>query len=72
MKIAVKYINNPKDKTQLVQLPLVEWEKLLLRLRKYEQILKLKSDLKEAIDEVEELKKSKAKRQTLSDFLNGL
>lgn len=47
MKIALQYVNDINGKTQAVQLPLSEWEKVLNKLKKYEQALKLKSDLKE-------------------------
>ena len=59
-------------KTQAVQLPLSEWEKLLNKLKKYEQALQLKSDLKEAFEQVDLLRKEKGNKQTLKDFLNEL
>ena len=43
------YING---NTQAVQVPLPEWERGLNKLKKYEQALKLKSDLKKAFDQV--------------------
>jgi hypothetical protein len=72
MKIALQYLNDSKGRPQAVQLPLVEWEKLLSRLRKYEQALKLKSSLTEAFSEVKQLRNSKGKKKTLSQFLNAL
>jgi hypothetical protein len=72
MKIAVQYVNDINGNTQAVQLPLNEWEKVLNKLRKYEQALKLRSDLKEAFDQVSILKKQKGQKQTLKDFLNEL
>lgn len=72
MKIAIQYVSDSKGKTQSVQLPLTDWEKLLTRLKKYEQTLKIKTDLKEAFEEVAQLRKSKGKKQTLNDFLNEL
>ena len=72
MKIEIQYVNDPKGNVRSVQVPLAEWEKILLKLRKYEQLLKLKSDFTEAFEQVEQLKKSKAKKQTLKDFLDGL
>jgi hypothetical protein len=53
-------------------LPLSEWEKILNKLRKYEQALKLRYDLNEAFDQVAVLKKQKGQKQTLKDFLNKL
>ena len=63
MKLAVQYVNDSTGKTKSVQLPLSEWKKLMNRLQKYEQSLKLKSDLIEAFKEVEALKKSKAEKK---------
>lgn len=72
MKIALHYVNDRDGKTQSVQLPLTDWEKLMTKLRKYEQTLKIKTELKEAFDEVEHMRKLKGKKQTLKDFLNEL
>ena len=72
MKIALQYVSDSTGKTQSVQLPLTDWEKLLTKLNKYEQTLKIKSDLTEAFQQVAILRKSKAKKQTLNDFLNEL
>ena len=72
MKLALQYLSDINGKPQAVQLPLNDWEKVIAKLKKYEQTLKLRSDLKEAYEEVAILKKSKAKKETLTDFLNGL
>jgi len=72
MKIALQYVNDMNGEIQAVQLPLTDWEKVLNKLRKYEQVLKLRSDLKEAFDEVASLKKQKGHKQTLNEFLNEL
>lgn len=72
MKIALHYVNDINGNTQAVQLPLTEWEKVLNKLKKYEQALKLKTDLKEAFDQVASLKQTKGHKQTLNEFLNDL
>lgn len=72
MKIALQYLNDENGNTQAVQLPLTEWERVLNKLKKYEQALKLKSDLKEAFEQVAILKQSKGYKQTLNEFLNEL
>ena len=72
MKIALQYVNDMNGETQAVQLPLTDWKKVLNKLRKYEQALKLRSELKEAFEEVASLKKQKGHRQTLNEFLNEL
>ena len=72
MKIALQYVNDMNGRTNAVQLPLTEWEKVLNKLKKYEQALKLKSDLKEAFEQVASLKKAKEHKQILNEFLNEL
>lgn len=72
MKIALQYVNDTNGKTQAVQLPLTEWEKVLRKLKKYEQALKLKADLKEAFEQVAILKQTKGHKQTLNEFLNEI
>lgn len=72
MKIALQYVTDSEGKTQSVQMPITDWEKLLARLKKYEQTLKIKTDLKEAFEQVAQLRKSKEKKQTLNDFINEL
>ena len=72
MKIAIQYLNDSNGKTQAVQLPLSDWEKILDKMKTYEQSLKLKSDLKEAFAQVTQMKKSKQKKQTLNEFLDEL
>lgn len=72
MKIAVQYVNDSSGKTQSVQIPLTDWEKLMSKLKKYEQTIKIKTDIKDAFKEVALLRKSKAKKQSLNDFLKEL
>ncbi len=72
MKIALQYVSDPNGRLYAVQLPITEWEKVLARIKKYEQILKLKSDIREALNEVHQLKSSKKRKQTLTEFLNEL
>ena len=72
MKIELQYVNDINGKTQAVQLPLTEWEKVLNKLKKYEQALKLRSDLKEAFEQVAILKQTEGHKQTLNEFLNEL
>lgn len=71
MKLALQYVNDSNGNIQAVQLPVKEWKKLMAKIKKYEETLKLKSDLKEAFDEVSVLKNKKHK-QSLNDFLDEL
>lgn len=70
--MAIQYLNDMNGNTQAVQIPLSEWEKVLNKIKKYEQALKLKSDLKKAFAQVAILKSSKGNKQTLNEFLNEL
>lgn len=72
MKISLQYLSDSKGETTAVQLPLNEWKKIVSKIKKLEQTLKIKSDLKEAFEQVDILRKSKAKKETLNDFLNEL
>lgn len=72
MKFALQYLNNAKGEVQAIQLPISEWEKVLTKLKKYEQALKLKSDIKDALDQVKMIQSGKGKRQTLNEFINEL
>ena len=72
MKIELQYVSDSSGNPQSVQLPITDWEKVMSKLKKYEQTLKIKTDLKVAFEQVSKLMKSKAKKQTLKDFLNEL
>lgn len=72
MKLDVQYVNDSRGITQAVQLPFNEWKDILARLKKYEQALKLRTDLKEALEEVSIMRKLKRPKQTLSEFLDEL
>ncbi|MFI5344305.1 MAG: hypothetical protein ACHQUC_08810 [Chlamydiales bacterium] len=72
MKIPLQYVNDNRGKTRAVQISLTEWEKVLGKLKKYEQTLKLRSDLQIAFKQVAALKKTRKPKQTLKEFLNEL
>lgn len=70
MKIPIQYLNDQEGNVSAVQLPYNEWKKLLEKLKKYEQALHIKSELKQALEEATRLSKSKKRKQTLNEFLN--
>jgi hypothetical protein len=72
MRLTVQYLNDPSGQLKAIQLPIADWDKLMNKLSKYEQILKIKSDLTEAFAEVKKIRNGKLKKQTLSDFLKEL
>ncbi len=72
MKLSIQYLNDQNGNISAVQIPWAEWEKIANKMKKYEQILKVKSDLTEAFGEVKKIQSRKIKKQTLSEFLNEL
>jgi hypothetical protein len=72
MKIALQYLSDSNGETTAVQISLLEWKRIIAKIKKLEQSLKIKSDLKEAFEQVDSLRKSKEKKQTLNEFLNEL
>ena len=72
MKIPLQYVNDNRGKTRAVQISLTEWKKVLGKLKKYEQALKLRSDLQIAFKQVAALKKARRPKQTLKEFINEL
>lgn len=70
MKLSVQYLNDTNGTIQAVQLPIMDWEKIQLKMKKYEQILRIKSDLTIAFSEVTKMRRGELKKQTLSDFLD--
>ena len=72
MKLALQYLNGADGRPNAVRLSVNDWEKVLAKLKNYEQILKIKSDLAEAFEELAVLQKSKEKKQSLVDFLDEL
>ncbi len=72
MKTAIQYLSDQKGKTQAVQLSISQWTRLMNKLTKYEQMLKLKSDLTKSFEEFNKMRQGKIKKQSLQDFLNEL
>jgi hypothetical protein len=72
MKTEIQYLNDRKGNTRAVQLPITQWTRLLNKLNKYEQMLKIKSDLMQSFEEVKKMRQGKIKKQSLQDFLNEL
>lgn len=70
MKIPVQYLNDEEGNVKAVQIPVDDWKKVLTKLRKYEQALQIRSDLKEAFEQVASLKARKGHKQTLIEFLH--
>ena len=72
MRLSVQYVNDAEGNVQAVQVPVDEWKKLLRALRGRKEELRIKSDISAALREIEEMRKSKARQQTLKEFLSEL
>lgn len=72
MNIELEYLKDRKGRVRAVQIPIADWEKILKKVKKYEQTFKLKSDLEEALNEMALLKRSKLHKQTLIEFLDEI
>ena len=72
MKFTLQYLTDQNGATQAVQLPLAEWQRVLNRLNKYEQALKLQTDLQEALDQVRQMRAGGQPKQTLRELLREL
>jgi hypothetical protein len=46
MKITCQYVNDADGNTHAIQVPVAEWKKILAKLKKYEQIIRVKSDVR--------------------------
>jgi hypothetical protein len=71
MKLDVSYVNDREGRVKAVQVPIPEWRRLLRKVKHYEQVLQVKSDLADALGEVKELQRVR-QPQTLQQFLNEL
>ncbi|MEO9022424.1 MAG: hypothetical protein ABI237_09215 [Ginsengibacter sp.] len=72
MKTELQYVNDIKVNIRAVQVSLAEWKKMLNKIKKYEQALKLKSHMEEAFKQTDIIKEEKDHKQTLNEFLNEL
>lgn len=72
MKLAIHYLNDSRGNVKAVQLAYRDWEKMLSKVEKYDQITKFKTELEESFSEMERIRKGELKKETLSDFLDEL
>lgn len=72
MKFTVEYIKDSRGRARAVQMSMQQWEKILKQLKKYKQTSKIKSDLKQAFEEVDFMRKSRAKKKNLTEVLDEL
>lgn len=72
MKLAIHYLNDSRGNVKAVQLAYRDWEKMLSKVEKYDQITKFKTELEESFSEMDRIRKGELKKGTLSDFLDEL
>jgi hypothetical protein len=72
MNIALQYVNDSNGNTHAIQITLRDWKKVVSKLKKYEQALRLQSDLATAFENVTALQKNNKQKQSLDEFLNEL
>ncbi|MBK8498685.1 MAG: hypothetical protein IPL52_07675 [Flavobacteriales bacterium] len=69
MKVPMRYVNDADGNVQAVQVPVEDWNDLVEKLRHYEQVLKLRSSLSNALAQVARMRSGKLKKRTLKDVL---
>ncbi|MBX2973958.1 MAG: hypothetical protein KF797_12715 [Flavobacteriales bacterium] len=72
MRVPLRYLNDANGKLEAVQVPVEEWHKLVDKATRYEQMMKMRSTLTEALREVDLMRKGKLKKQSLTEFLREL
>lgn len=70
MTYNLQYISDKNGETKAVVIPIKEWSAFIKEFNKLQQITKLKTGLKSAFREFEEIKNGKKKAVTLLEFLN--
>lgn len=65
----MQYVNDADGNVQAVQVPVKDWNDLVEKLRHYEQLLKMRSTLSDALSQVARMRSGKLKKRTLKDVL---
>ncbi|MEO8589349.1 MAG: hypothetical protein ABI432_08285 [Flavobacteriales bacterium] len=69
MKVPMQIVNDSQGNAQAVLIPLDEFNDMVEKVRHYEQLLKLRSSLGKAIDQVARMRSGKLKKRSLKDVL---
>lgn len=69
MKVPMQYVNDADCNVQAVQVPVEDWNDLVEELRHYEQLLKMRTTLNNALSQVARIRSGKLKKRTLKDVL---
>ena len=65
----IKYITDTTGR-KLVQIPIEDWDSLQEKFSRYEQLLKVKRDLKASFSEIKQMQQGKLKKMSLKENLN--
>ena len=68
----IQYITDDKGKRMAVQVPYEDWKQLIQENKRLKQLLRMKSDLQQAFQEVEDYWKGKLSLKTLDQLLDEL
>ena len=72
MELQIQYLTDDKGAKKAVQIPINQWQRILKKSKSFEQQLRLKNDLTEALSDVKKMRKGTKKKTTLLGFLNEL
>ncbi len=72
MRLSVHYLSDAEGNVEAVQLPVADWKRVLRTLKEQTQALRVKTDITAALEEVEQIRNSKQRPETLQKFLRGL
>jgi cell shape-determining protein MreC len=65
----IQYITDTTGR-KLVQIPVEDWDSLQEKFSRYEQLLKVKRDLKASFSEIKQMQQGKLKKMSLKEALN--
>ena len=69
MKVPVRYVNDADGNLQAIQIPVEDWNALVKKVQHYEQLLKLRSQLGTALDQVQRIRSGRLRKRSLKDVL---
>ncbi len=65
----IQYITDTTGR-KLVQMPVEDWDSLQEKFNRYEQLLKVKRDLKASFSEIKQMQQGKLRKISLKEALN--
>lgn len=65
----IQYITDTTGR-KLVQMPVEDWDSLQEKFNRYEQLLKVKRDLKVSFGEIKQMQQGKLRKMSLKEALN--